>query len=155
MKGRTITLDKLAEQQQRSKSAPMAEHAIINVPDDELELSNRCYYAGVSYDWSLLATTTPNPHVLQNDPLPNYSRKRIACVGSHAITDLWEELTRIIEPLNTKGAWLVLGCYRIGNKANADNENPVVVLLHVKAGMLLETDGEALAEQILVEYKKL
>jgi hypothetical protein len=130
-------------------------HAIINHPDHDWDLSNRCYYVGVNNYWSLLATTARDPRVFQNDPEEFYSLKRIACVGIHAIVDLWDELTRIIEPLNTKGAWLVLGCYRIGNRANDDAENPVVVLLHVQSGILLETDGQALAEQILAEYKKL
>ena len=130
-------------------------HAIVYHLDHEWELSNRCYYAGVNGSWSLLATTARDPRVFQNHPMQFYSLKRIACVRTHAIVDLWDEFTRIIEPLNTKGAWVVLGCYRIGNRAKDDAEKPVVVLLQVRADMLLETDGQALAEQILIEYKKL
>jgi hypothetical protein len=39
----------------------------------------------------------------------------------------------------------LLGCYRFGNRRIQDDKKPVVVLLHVGAGMLSPADTQALA----------
>jgi hypothetical protein len=115
----------------------MAEQQVtIHISNDEA-LSSRRYYAGISIYRSLLDTTAKDPRVTEGFVFWGYSRKRISCVHSHAIIDLWDELARIIEPLNTKGAWLVLSCYRIGNENNNEAENPVVALLHIVKTLIL------------------
>jgi hypothetical protein len=121
--------------------------------------TDKVYYNGINRDWTLLASTTRDNPFRQTNHMDagfrEWSLKSLACVGAHAIVPIWETLVRTITPLNTDNAWRVLGCYRIGNKAIEDVNKPVVVLLHVRAGMLSSADAQALAARIAHEYYKL
>jgi hypothetical protein len=115
------------------------------------------YFTGINTDWTLLASTAPNnPFIQLNNRdagCHEWSPKRLACVGAHAIVPIWETFANTIIRFNTDNAWRMLGCYRIGNEAVEDANKPVVVLLHVQPGIL--QDAPALAARILDEYQKL
>jgi hypothetical protein len=119
-------------------------------------LSDALYYAGID-NWSLLATTERDDRVLQPESLAMaaWSLKSITSVGMHAIVPVWETLVHTILPLNTANAWQTLGCYRIGNQKVDNAEKPVVVLLHIRAGVLSPADAQALVARISHEYYKL